>query len=578
MNDYESLKELLLQDEIKTIEELEEKLATLLKETQDPDLIIQRLTPVIGDLLKETIKNSSDEISKVMAPIMGDAIKEQVRTQKQTIVDALYPVMGNMIAKFVSSALKDTIDEINSKVQNNFTITAIKRKITARLKGIDESELLLRESQLGVLQSIFLIHTDSGLLIWQGTKDNKNIDEADMVSAMLSAIRSFVNEWIAKSDDTFELNTIDYGDSKIYLEVSGSCYLALVVQGEIRAKMQERISIVFGDIIEKYADVLRDFDGDSSDARYKIIGKSLEKLFDSQSQAKPVMPQTQESKFFLITTLIVVLISFIYLYFDTYQQEQKEYFIKDRFYHTPELNLYRIDVNVDGEKIILSGLLPYERLKNLAQSKVQASGLDMEIINNIVLTMPLYIPEVIQEKCALMDSVYNHQKGISLKSYFERGLVILKGEVLNILKIPEIIESYDAINGVDKVINMIKTKPAEIKYPYAYNTAESSLSILHKKALDHIITENNLKNISALYKDFKLNIFGYSDGIGNIEKNKKYALKRAENVYNYLINKGVDKEFLNITAIPYPPQEYNTSQDRREARVVKFIWSHRNDH
>lgn len=243
MNDYERLRQLLLKNEIEAIDEIRKRINELFKETQDHDLIIQRLTPIFGDLLKKTIANSSDEIAKAISPIMGDAIKEQVKTQKQSIVDALYPVVGNMIAKFVSSALRDTLNEINAKVQDNLSFSAIKRKIIARIKGVDETELLLRESHFGIVEAIFLIDKNSGLLIWEGSRNEEEFTEAEMVSSMLSAIRSFVNDWIAQKekDDTYELNTIEYGDSKILLEVSGSCYLAVVIRGEIGIKLQERV-------------------------------------------------------------------------------------------------------------------------------------------------------------------------------------------------------------------------------------------------------------------------------------------------------------------------------------------------
>jgi hypothetical protein len=53
-----------------------------------------------------------------------------------------------------------------------------------------------------------------------------------MIGGMLTAIRSFVNEWISSSGNTSELDEIDYGRSKIMLEVAGYCYLAVVVDGE----------------------------------------------------------------------------------------------------------------------------------------------------------------------------------------------------------------------------------------------------------------------------------------------------------------------------------------------------------
>ncbi len=572
MNEYESLKKLLLQEETEAIVKLNEKLAEILKETNDHDLIIKRLSPVIGDLLKDTIANSSDDMAKIMAPIMGDAIKEQVKTQKQTIVDALYPVMGNMIAKFVSSALKDTLDEINSKMQNNFSFSAIKRKMIARIKGIDESELLLQESSLGIIETIFLIHTESGLLIWQGSRDNEHVIEAEMVSSMLSAIRSFINDWIAQSSDTFELNTIDYGSSKIHLEVSGSCYLAVVVRGEVRAKMQKNITTIFSDVMQKYGDSLNTFDGDTSKLDIENISNKLEKLFDVEDiiEHEEISDGT---RYFTFGIFSIIIASYIYVYYSSYIQEQKENLIMSRFYHTPELNLYRINADIDSDVVTLSGVVPNDRLKRLAESLVYKDKLGLSIINDIVLTNVIATPESIHSKAVLLDDIYNSQKDVNITSEFSNGTIILKGKVANNLKVSELIKNYSKIDGVENVISTIQIYLPEIREKIRYKTGQVDLSNIQKSKLKDIIVKYNLIELSKNNTLRKLNISAYTDGVGNKQRNKEYAFKRAENVKKYLVEYGVLEKFININSYPYPPKDYNTSQDPEEARVVLFSWS-----
>lgn len=570
MNDYESLKELLFDDETQEIKKLKSELSALLKETQDPDLIIQRLTPVIGELLKETISNSSDEISKVMAPIMGDAIKEQVKTQKNTIVDALYPVMGNMIAKFVSSALKDMLDEINSKVQDNLSMSAIKRKITARLKGVSESELLLQESQFGSIETIFLIHTASGLLMWEGSQEEEGNSEAEMVSAMLSAIRGFVNDWVAKNDEVFELNTIEYGDSKIYLEVAGSCYLAVVVRGEIRVKMQERITDALSALVESYGDDFSEFNGDTSLLNYEAIGARLKQLFyiDKSTNLKP-----KHISSLVLLFPILIIAGVAYLYYDNYNREYKEKLIMNQFYYTPELNLYRLNADIIDDKVILSGIVPNERLKHLAQSLIDEKGLHVSVVNNIVLTSTLHTPEEIEARRALLDKVYNNQEDIHLVSQFDKGIIALSGTVSNRPKMQEIIENFSDIKGVEKVISSLRVKPKIISQRFTYDVGKTELDISQKEILDSLISHYKLKDIQKQYQGYRLNIFGYTDGLGDSKTNADYALKRAKNVYDYLIERGVDEAFITFRAINAPPSDYNASQDAREARVSRFVWS-----
>jgi outer membrane protein OmpA-like peptidoglycan-associated protein len=575
MNDYESLKKLLFDDEAQAIQKLKSELSVLLKETQDHDLIIQRLTPVIGELLKETITNSSDEISKVMAPIMGDAIKEQVKTQKDTIVDALYPVMGNMIAKFVSSALKDMLDEINAKVQNNLSMGALKRKIKARFKGVSESELLLQEAQFGSIETIFLIHTASGLMMWEGSKEEGGVVEAEMLSAMLSAIRSFVNEWVAKNDEVFELNTIEYGDSKIYLEVSGSCYLAVVVRGEIRVKMQERITAALSNLVEKYGEDFSEFNGDTSQLNYEAIGARLQQLFTIDKAINTAKPKDVSPFLLLLPILLVAALA--YFYFDNYQQEQKQELIMDKFYHAPELNLYKIDAKIISDEVILSGMLPNERLRLLAESLVDQKSLHVKVRNDIVLSVPIVTPEEIEAKRILIDKLYNNQEDVTLSSQFNNGVITISGTVSNTPKMQEIIQEFSEIKGVEKVISSLRLKPEKITQQLSYDVAKSDLSSSQKEILDMLISRYKLDDIAQQYSGYTLNVFAFTDGIGDLKSNAEFAYKRAKNVYDYLIKQGVDKAYIRYKAINSPPEDYNISLDSRKARVSRFIWSEIDD-
>ncbi len=575
MNDYESLKKLLFNEESQELKQLRSELETLLKETQDPDLIIQRLSPVIGELLKEAIANSSDEISKIMAPIMGDAITEQVKTQKDTIVNALYPVMGNMIAKFVSSALKEMLDEINTKVQNNLSADAIKRKVLARVKGVSESELLLQESQFGSIETIFLIHTASGLIMWEGSREEDGVHEAEMVSAMLSAIRSFVNEWVAKSDDVFELNTIEYGDSKIYLEVAGSCYLAVVVRGEIRSKMQEDITAALSSLVERYGDDFKDFNGDKSHLNYESIGARLKQLFYIDKTSNASKPK--ETSLLIILVPLFIVFGLAYVYYGNYQQEYKEKLIKNKFYYTPELNLYRINADVVGSEVILSGILPNARLKSLAENLIDKKSLHVSVRNDIVLTTGLHTPEEIEAKRTLLDKVYNAQEDVQLISQFDNGIMLINGTVSNTPKLQEIIKSFSEIEGVQKVISSLHVRPKAISQRLSYDAAQTDLSRAQKEMLDRLIVDYKLKDIQKQYQGYLLTVIGYTDGIGTLKSNINYALKRAKNAQEYLVKKGVDEAFITYRGVNAPPADFNASMDASKARISRFVWSEIDD-
>ncbi|MBU0580890.1 MAG: OmpA family protein, partial [Candidatus Margulisbacteria bacterium] len=71
----------------------------------------------------------------------------------------------------------------------------------------------------------------------------------------------------------------------------------------------------------------------------------------------------------------------------------------------------------------------------------------------------------------------------------------------------------------------------------------------------------------------QLEISGHTDNRGNINYNKNLALKRAESVKNYLVNRGISAD--RLTAIGYGPDKpiasNATEAGRQENRRIEFF-------
>ena len=67
-----------------------------------PGALVDKISPVIADVLTEQIKHSGDEIAQAIAPVIGEAIRRQVYSAREDIIDALYPVIGQTINRAVT--------------------------------------------------------------------------------------------------------------------------------------------------------------------------------------------------------------------------------------------------------------------------------------------------------------------------------------------------------------------------------------------------------------------------------------------------------------------------------------------
>ncbi|HEY9709799.1 MAG TPA: hypothetical protein V6D48_16450, partial [Oculatellaceae cyanobacterium] len=218
------------------------------------------LAPVLSEAVVQQVTNSPGDLAKALGPEMGTAIKEQITLERDAMVDALYPVIGSTVSKYFAEVIR----AINRKVESTFSLEGISRKIRAKMQGVSEAELILREAMPFTVQAIFLIHKASGLVISEVQPLDTQRLESEMVAGMLTAIRSFVNDCIAQSGDVSEIDQIEYGNSKIILEVAGYCYLAVVIQGEHPTSFIQQMRKTLVAIVQRHSKSIELFDGDPS--------------------------------------------------------------------------------------------------------------------------------------------------------------------------------------------------------------------------------------------------------------------------------------------------------------------------
>jgi len=594
MNDYEKLKQLLFEEERHKIDELELLLQKSIKESADATSIVEKISPLLSDIfsktieenkaefvaifaplmsdmLQSTIQDSSDKIAKVMSPIISLAIKDQVKNEKDDIVDALYPVIGNMISKFVSQSFKEMINEINTKVQSTFSYETLKRKIVAKIKGISETELLLQSStKLNKVKSVFLIHKESGLLVSERSIKNYEPIEPEMVASMLSAIRSFVNDWISKNSDSLELNEIEFGNYTIYLEVAGCCYLAIVLKGTSNRTLQKKITSVLEFLVKKHSDAIIHFEGDKSKVNLDEINKHLDTLFENESKASTEQKQKQNYTFIWILGMLILTTLSVYLYIN-YSNQTLQKRIEQSLHKNPYFNLYDISIDVDYKRVAVQGKLPYESLhKNILQS-IKSFLTRRVLEDKIVLAYAPLTKEEINKELAIVFSMLNISNGNKLIYKLNDNIVTINGIIKSKKSYDEVLSQISSIKGIRQIISNVEYSFPQNELKMYYGSAKSKLTQEKIAFLDLWIKSSKIKETLELYDDLNLLVMGFSDRIGTPKKNIYYAEERAKNVYNYLIKKGVPSSRISFIASPIPSTEaINRKND--EKRLVQIKW------
>lgn len=516
-----------------------------------PDQIAKAIAPEIGVAIREQIRIDRDAIIYALAPEMSAAIKQQIVLERESMVDALYPVIGSTISKYFAEAIRS----INEKVDQTFSVEGFQRKLRAKMQGVSEAELILRESTPFEIQAIFLIHNLSGLVIIDIQKSNLDIEsepiDSDMLAGMLTAIRSFANECISRSENTSEIDAINYSGSKILLEVAGYCYLAVIIRGEPNGKLINKIRDLFGRVIQTHGDLFKEFDGDPN-----IIPVEVETELKKLIQAE--LPQKSQKSFkpllfsvMAISSLICVPIGF-YQY-RLHQERQLESKVLEAFASNPELSIYQLKAIANGDDLQLSGKLP-SHLRNLAlqvaTESVKTDRKNPKIENKIYSVNVLPNPTLVATEVKNLTKALNYTQGVKISSQFQNGKVIITGQVEHPRMISEISQTFTKISGVSLVSNAIVIKPPLLLTRIYFASGETTIPASDFSKLVEIQT------FLSNYPDYDLKILAYNDGLGDPRINYQLGVKRIQTVRNILIQKGIIAKRLHLSEIidPSVPQ------------------------
>jgi len=323
-SELETLKELLLAEELEQLKKLESKVKTLDFEAKDDATIMKRVTPAISRGISES---------------------------KETMIDALYPIMGGMISKYVTQAIKEMMETINKKIESGLSFERYKRKVKAKLTGVSETELLMEESSDATILSLFVIQKESSLLIAEAHLEDQEIDDAHMVASMASAIKDFINDWVQNDEAGSEVQILSYGNATLYIESAGSVFIIAFLDAEPDYEKRAEINTFFASVIQENSDFFQHFDGDDSAEEIVSLSQKMEDYLYEHAPKHTVVagkPKQNPAKYILIFLALLLFGYGAYFFNDWYIQRTLE----DNVYvETGE----KISIRSKNEFLVLSG-------------------------------------------------------------------------------------------------------------------------------------------------------------------------------------------------------------------------------
>lgn len=228
------------------------------------------------------LRTDDPQLAASLAPIVEDAITASVHRDPRPLADALFPVMGPAIRKSIEHMLASMMEAFNRGVEQSVSWRALQWRLQSWRTGTPFAEIVLLNTLEYRVEEVFLIHADTGLLL-QHVSGSGNSDDADQVSAMLTAIRDFVRDSF-KMTGSDHLDTFRVGSLTVVVEPGPYAILASVVRGT----MPHHVRVLFRQTIEsihlQFGGDLKGFKGDA--APFARARPALERCLVSELRAQ----------------------------------------------------------------------------------------------------------------------------------------------------------------------------------------------------------------------------------------------------------------------------------------------------
>ncbi|MEL6869572.1 MAG: hypothetical protein AAFO81_07205 [Pseudomonadota bacterium] len=200
MGELDDIRSILLRRENDRVAELEQRLDVHRRRAAE-------LAAVMPDALRQSHEQGG--LADALSEPMTDAVTHTIRDRPEQFAHALFPIMGPAIRRAIAEALKSFTQQINDAVEHSLTPRGLRWRIEAKRAGVSFSEYVLRQTRTFDVEQLFAIETASGKLLAHHSDAMATLKDKDAVSAMFSALQSFVQEsFVGDNADGLEIAEI----------------------------------------------------------------------------------------------------------------------------------------------------------------------------------------------------------------------------------------------------------------------------------------------------------------------------------------------------------------------------------
>ncbi len=293
--DWTQLRTLLLSPEQTQLDELRDRLDNRVVQPRDVSRVLPEAFAVRGE--------TDPQLSTVLIPYVENGFVATIRKSPRAIVDAIAPILGPAIRLAIARALQGMTQSFNHSLDESLSVRGLRWRLEAWRTGRPFAEVVLLHTLRYRVEQVFLIHRETGLLLYHVAAEGAVVQDQQVLSGMLTAIQSYVQDSFGASPD----QTLDHfrvGEWTVWIEQGSHAYLAGVVRGTPPETLREDFQAALDDIHAQQPDALTHFDGNA--APFKTTQTYLESCLLAHYEP---LPRPSVLKRWILGGAVILLLS-----------------------------------------------------------------------------------------------------------------------------------------------------------------------------------------------------------------------------------------------------------------------------
>jgi OOP family OmpA-OmpF porin len=529
------LRELLFLREMTLLRTLETRL-------NDP---VQRARET-GEVIAEAVllRTRKDTLLQTaLEPLVEKLFKDALRKNPMDFVGALFPIMGPAIRRSIAETFHSMLESFHRTVEQVFSWKGLRWRWEALRAGMSFSEVVLLHTLLYRVEQIFFIHAETGLVLNHVYNEDVATQDADMVSAMLTAIQDFARDCFASGQGS-HLDSLQLGEFVILVERGATACLACVARGAVPLEFRQRLRDTMAIMQVNYADALDSFAGDNE--KFAPARRDLEGLLDTRLADKGV-PLPRWVRLAPVAALLLLLVGAGYGGFAAHQRGIARQHMEASLANVGrEPGILLVEARRDGNDH-WEAIYQKDPLARDPEALLDAMGIDPETYTLRVIPFVSYDPNMVtrraRERIDLPEGVqmeFDRDGTLRLRGNASMGWILrARQEALALPGVARVDTSGLSDPRIDELKRMIaQVESTVVEFPLGGDTPVSGDVAELAHAMDTLVAIEKLAG--EMNVAVSLTVYGHADAVGNDKRNYEISQRRARTIAAMLYARGSD--------------------------------------